>query len=176
MSEMQPSGQRKQRFTSNVIPPIFVAADLTCLFVSAPIALGAHALLIGERIDASVHVAAALMAGIAFFLIRAARDAYAHPFSQIEKADTAVALDYFVAALLSSAIIWQFGLVQLFSRGLMLLYLACTLTTLFVSRFLLRAVVARLARTVGTQVRAVYREGGDHLAHGVAQRREGEVA
>lgn len=147
MSMIQPAGQRKQRFTSNVIPPIFVAADLICLLMSAPLALGAHALLIGERIDAGVHVAAALMAGIAFFLIRAARDAYAHPFSQIEKADTAVALDYLVAALLSSAIIWQFGLVELFSRGLMLLYVACNLTSLFISRFLLRAVVARLARS-----------------------------
>lgn len=147
MNKAQTVVRAKQRFTSNVIPPIFVAADFACLATSAPIALAAYAYFIGERTDFGVHFAAALMAGIAFFLIRSSRDAYAHPFSQNEKADKIVVLDYFVASLLSSAIIWQFGLVERFSRGLMLFYLAAALTTLFVSRFVLRAVVGRLARS-----------------------------
>lgn len=147
MNKVQPVVRTTQRFTSNVIPPIFVVADLACLLLSAPIALGAYAVFIGDRTDFGVHIAAALMAGIAFFLIRSSRDAYAHPFSQNERADIVVALDYIVASLLSSAIIWQFGLVDLFSRGLMLLYVASALTTLFFSRFALRAVVGRLART-----------------------------
>ena len=162
VNKVQPVVRAKQRFTSNVIPPIFVMADLVCLLLSAPIALVAYSVFFGERANFSVHFAAALMAGIAFFLIRSSRDAYAHPFSQIEKADKVVAIDYFVASLLSSAIIWQFGLVDLFSRGLMLLYVGSALTTLFFSRFALRAVVGRLARSgrIGQRV-ALY--GADPL-------------
>ena len=144
---MQVIAKEKQRFTSNVIPPLFIAADLACVIASAPIALAMYALVVGDRIDSRVHIAAALIAGVAFFLIRLSRDAYAHPFSRVENADTVVVLDYIVASLLSSAIVWQLGKVQLFSRGLMLSYVATCVATLFLSRFALRAVVGRLARS-----------------------------
>jgi polysaccharide biosynthesis protein PslA len=149
--------REKHRFTSNVIPPLCISLDLACLVLSAPIALLAHDLLIGGRIDAEVHVAAAVIAGVAFFLIRQSRGAYAQPLSHLRSTDRGVALDYIVAALLSSAIIWQFGLVDLFSRGLMLLYVASCAATLFLSRFLLRAGLQALSSSgrIGQRV-AIY--------------------
>ena len=127
MNQAQPVIRAKQRFTSNVIPPLFVATDLLCLVASAPLALLAHALIVGGRIDPDVHAVAAVVAAVAFFMIRSARDAYAQPFFQATGSDGAVAIDYVVGSLFSIAIIWQFGLVDLFSRGLMLLYVATAL-------------------------------------------------
>jgi hypothetical protein len=131
--------------------------DLCCLLACAPVALFLHDLLIGGRIDVKVHVAAAVICGVAFFLIRQSRGAYAQPLSYLRDNDNAVVADYVMAALLSSAIVWQFGLADLFSRGLMLLYLGCTASTLFVSRFVIRALISQLARSgrIGQRV-AIY--------------------
>jgi Undecaprenyl-phosphate glucose phosphotransferase len=122
-----------------------MGVDLLCLVLSAPLALLAHDFLIGGRIVAEVHVVAGVIAGVAFFLIRQSRGSYAQPLTQLRSTDKGVALDYVVAALLSSAIIWQFGLVDLFSRGLMLLYVASCAATLFVSRFAIKAALHALS-------------------------------
>jgi Undecaprenyl-phosphate glucose phosphotransferase len=152
-----PIVHEKARFTSNVIPPICLLVDLICLLSSAPFALLLHRLLIGGRIDVEVHVAAAVISGVAFFLIRQSRGAYAQPLSYIRTTDNAVVADYTIAALLSSAIIWQFGLAELFSRGLMLLYVTSCAISLLVSRFILRNVITQLARSgrIGQRV-AIY--------------------
>lgn len=134
-----------------------MGVDLACLVVSAPIALIAHNFLLGGRIDAEVHMAAAVIAGVAFFLIRQSRNSYAQPLTQLRSTDKGVAVDYVVAALLSSAIIWQFGLVDLFSRGLMLLYVASCAATLFVSRFAIKAALHALSSSgrIGQRI-AIY--------------------
>jgi Undecaprenyl-phosphate glucose phosphotransferase len=134
-----------------------MGVDLACLAISAPLALAAHDFLLGGRIDAEVHIAAGVIAAVAFFLIRQSRGAYSQPLSQLRTTDKGVALDYIVAALLSSAIIWQFGLVDLFSRGLMLMYVASCAFTLFVSRFALTAAFHALSSSgrIGQRV-AIY--------------------
>jgi Undecaprenyl-phosphate glucose phosphotransferase len=134
-----------------------MGVDLACLILSAPLALLAHDMLIGGKIDAEVHIAAGVIAGVAFFLIRQSRGSYVQPLTQLRSTDKGVALDYVVAALLSSAIIWQFGLVDLFSRGLMLLYVASCAATLFISRFALKAALHALSSSgrIGQRV-AIY--------------------
>jgi Undecaprenyl-phosphate glucose phosphotransferase len=157
LNKSGPIIKEMHRFTSNVIPPLCVSLDLACLILSVPISLLAHSLIVGGPIDAEVHLAAAVIAAVAFFLIRQSHAAYAQPLSQMRNADKAVALDFVVAALLSIAIVWQFGLVDLFSRGLMLAYVVSCASTLFVSRFLLRAALYALSASgrIGQRV-AIY--------------------
>ena len=143
-----PRLQRKTgyRFSSRVVAPLALAADILCLILGAPVAVGLYALTIGERIVPQVHVAAAVIAAVAFLLIRLSRDAYSRPLGRSQDADQGVVFDYFIAVLLSTATIWQFGLVDTFSRGLMVFYAGSTIVLLFLSRFLLRHLVWRLAQ------------------------------
>lgn len=147
MNQAQPVFRARQRFTSNVIPPLYIAADMLCLAISAPIALFAHGLVIGGRTDPHVHLVAAVVAAVAFFMIRSARDAYAQSFFHDTSSDGAVVVDYVVGSLFSIAIVWQFGLADQFSRGLTLFYVASVITMLFVSRLVLRVGMERLARS-----------------------------
>lgn len=135
-----------QRYTSNVVAPLTVLADLICLLAAIPSASVIYGVLIGERVDTDVHVAAAVLAAVAFFLIRQSRGAYSTPWTQMESIDTAVIADYAIAALLSSAVIWQFGQLERFSRALSVIYVGQCFLTLLISRFVMRAWLLRLAR------------------------------
>ncbi|WP_294198360.1 undecaprenyl-phosphate glucose phosphotransferase [uncultured Sphingomonas sp.] len=134
-----------RRFTSNVIPSLVFTVDLLCLVVSVPVAVILYTLVFRQEVVPGVHTAAGFIAAIAFFLIRQSRGVYSQSFSVLQSGDTAVAVDYLMSALLSSAVVWQFGLVDEFSRGLTLAYVGSVTTTLFVSRFVLRAALRRLA-------------------------------
>ena len=134
-----------RRFTSNVIPSMVFAIDLLCLIVSVPVAFLLYTVIVGQTVVPGVHTAAGFIAGVAFFLIRQSRGVYSQSFSLLQSGDTAVALDYLMSALLSSAIVWQFGLVDEVSRGLTLAYVGSATGLLFVSRFVLRATLRRLA-------------------------------
>lgn len=144
-----------RRFTSNVIPSLVFIVDLLCLVVSAPLALFAYDLIVGSLIVPGVHTAAAFIAGVAFFLIRQSRGVYSQSLALLRSSDSAVAIDYLIAALLSSAIVWQFGIVDQVSRGLMLAYVAASVASLFFSRFLLRAGLDRLAQSGRIRQRVV---------------------
>ncbi|KQN91018.1 undecaprenyl-phosphate glucose phosphotransferase [Sphingomonas sp. Leaf231] len=134
-----------RRFTSNVIPSMVFVMDLLCLVVSVPVAVILYTVSTGLIVVPGVHTAAGFIAGVAFFLIRQSRGVYSQSFVLLQSGDTAVALDYLVSALLSSAIVWQFGLVDEFSRGLTLAYVGSATGSLFVSRFVLRVALRRLA-------------------------------
>ncbi|MEH3102515.1 MAG: undecaprenyl-phosphate glucose phosphotransferase [Sphingomonas phyllosphaerae] len=134
-----------RRFTSNVIPSMVMIVDLLCLIVSAPVAVILYTSIFQQNVVPGVHTAAAFIAGIAFFLIRQSRGVYGQSIVLLQSGDTAVAVDYLMSALLSSAIVWQFGLVDEFSRGLTLTYVGAVTGLLFVSRFVLRAALRRLA-------------------------------
>ena len=134
-----------RRFTSNVIPSLVFVVDLLCLLVAVPVAVLSYSLAVGLVVVPGVHTAAAFIAGVAFFLIRQSRGVYGQSVAVLQSGDTGVTFDYVIAALLSSAIVWQFGLVDEFSRGLTLVYVAATTGLLFVSRFVLRATLRRLA-------------------------------
>ncbi len=134
-----------RRFTSNVIPSLVFMVDLLCLVISVPAAVIVYTLVVGESVVAGVHTAAAFIAGVAFFLIRQSRGVYGQSYLVLQAGDTAVALDYLMSALLSSAIVWQFGLVDQFSRGLTLAYVGAATGMLFVSRYVLRVALRRLA-------------------------------
>lgn len=144
-----------RRFTSNVIPSLVFIVDLLCLLIGAPIALLAYVIVISPFVVPGVHTAAAVIAGVAFFLIRQSRGVYTQSLALLRSSDSAVAVDYIIAALLSSAIVWQFGLVDAFSRGLTLAYVGSVVGSLLVSRPLLRAMLERAARSGRIRQRVV---------------------
>ena len=119
--------------------------DLICIAVAVPITLGLYGLLVGLPLDIKVHISAATIAAVAFFLVRVSRGAYDCALSRTQEAETGVMLDYIIGALLSVCVIWQFGLSDRFSRGAMLIYLFCSLVTLFLGGYALRAVTILLA-------------------------------
>lgn len=134
-----------RRFTSNVIPSLVFIVDLFCLLLSVPAAVVGYSLIVGLPLVPGVHLAAAFIAGVAFFLIRQSRGVYTQSIAVLRSGDGAVGFDYMIAALLSSAIVWQFGLVDEFSRGLTLAYVVAAIGSLVISRFFLRATLRRLA-------------------------------
>ena len=158
-SKLPASGQR---YTSNVIAPLTVLLDLVCLLAAAPLAVLAYAWFVGDKFEPGVHMVAAFIAGGAFLLIRQAQGVYSQPLAQLRNVDTIVVVDYAVAALLSSAIIWQFGLVDKFSRGLTLFYVGICLFILLISRFVHQTMLARLARSgrIGQRA-AIYGADGE---------------
>jgi Undecaprenyl-phosphate glucose phosphotransferase len=136
----------RHRYSSRIIAPLALATDAACLLLAAPLALLLHRLFIGGRHETQVNIAAAIVAAVAFLLIRLSRDAYSHPLGRAQDADQGVVFDYFIAALLSVATIWQFGLADDVSRGLMVFYVGGAIIMLFLSRFGLRQVIWQLAK------------------------------
>jgi polysaccharide biosynthesis protein PslA len=138
---------RRRRFTSNIIPPLALLIDIICLFAAAPLALLLYPPLFNQPLNEAIHVTPALIAGFGFLLIRLSRDAYRSPFGTGQGADQGIVFDYLIAASLSIVTIWQMGQLAEFSRGLMVLYVATVLTLLMASRFIMRRLVWRLAKS-----------------------------
>jgi polysaccharide biosynthesis protein PslA len=133
------------RFTSNIVGPIFLAADLICLAISAPMALFAYDQLVGVRVILSVHVFAFAVMAAAFLLIRSSRRAYRRTLVDLVDGDGEVFVDAIVATLVASALVWQFGMIDNYSRGVSLLFLASMISTLAISRPLIGRYLDRLA-------------------------------
>lgn len=138
---------RIQRYTSGIIPPLTFGLDVVCMAVAVPIAVGLYALIIGDHVAVDLHVAAAVIAAVAFLLIRQGRGIYSSPLALLRDIDTMVVLDYAIAAMLSSAIVWQLGLVERFSRGLTLIYVGTCAAILLATRFMFAALLRRMSRS-----------------------------
>jgi polysaccharide biosynthesis protein PslA len=125
---------QRVRFTSNVLRTIGVANDFLCLLISYGLTLLIYDWLIGQYFDRQMHETAAIVTGINFFLIRLSRDSYSAFRSQGEDVGQGAMIDFLVATTLSGFTISLFGSAPDFSRGLALIYVAVSLTLLFVSR------------------------------------------
>ncbi|SNS83785.1 Undecaprenyl-phosphate glucose phosphotransferase [Sphingomonas laterariae] len=136
----------KLRFTSNVISSLAAVADLICLLLAGPVAALIYDQLIGLPYDESIHTTAAIIAGVNFFLIRLSRDAYSSPLARGGEAHQGGVLDYVIASVLVVATIWQLGMLDTFSRGVILAYVVTVLALLFVSTYALRGAIALLVK------------------------------
>ncbi|AGH48392.1 MULTISPECIES: undecaprenyl-phosphate glucose phosphotransferase [Sphingomonadales] len=136
----------KVRFTSNVIASMAVVTDFICLLLAVPISLFVYDLLVGDLFDASIHSTAAIIAAVNFFLIRLSRDAYSSPMARGGEAHQGGVLDYMIASILVVATIWQLGMLDMFSRGVILAYIASVLMLLYLGTFVLRGAIALLVR------------------------------
>ena len=132
------------RFTSNVVGSLFLVTDIVCFIFAAPITLLAYSLVRGSRLAVPVHITAFILMLGSFLLIRSSRQAYRR--SLLDLSDTSdTTFDAVISSLIASALIWQAGLVEHYSRGITLLFLLTVVLTLSVSRPILHRFIARLA-------------------------------
>ena len=133
------------RFTSNVVGTMFLLADIICFAISAPITLVAYSQLRGQRVVAPVHITAFILMLGSFLLIRSSRHAYRRSLLDLgDHSDTT--FDAVISSLIATALIWQAGLVDRYSRGVTLLFLLSVVLCLSVSRPILHRIITRLAR------------------------------
>jgi FlaA1/EpsC-like NDP-sugar epimerase len=134
------------RFTSNVVGSLFLFTDLICFVIAAPITVAAYSLVRGSRLEVPVHITAFILMLGSFLLIRSSRQAYRR--SLLDLSDTSdTTFDAVISSLIASALIWQAGLVDHYSRGITLLFLLTVVLCLSVSRPLLHRLITRLAET-----------------------------
>jgi len=141
-----PVTQQKRgiRFTSNVVGSLTLLTDVACFIVSAPIALIAYSVIRGQRIVVPVHITAFILMLGSYLLIRMSRQAYRRSLLDLrESSDTT--FDAVISSLIATALIWQAGLVDDYSRGVTLLFLLSVVVTLSISRPLLHWTITRLA-------------------------------
>ncbi|MFL6720880.1 MAG: exopolysaccharide biosynthesis polyprenyl glycosylphosphotransferase [Sphingomonas sp.] len=132
------------RFTSNVVGSLFLVTDIICFALAAPITLAAYSVLRGVPIAASVHITAFILMLGSFLLIRSSRQAYRRSLLDLsDNSDTT--FDAVISSLIASALIWQAGLVNDYSRGITLLFLLTVVVCLSVSRPILHRIITRLA-------------------------------
>jgi polysaccharide biosynthesis protein PslA len=140
----EPSAKRGLRFTSNVVGSLFLVTDIICFIVAAPVTLLAYSLVRGSRMEISVHVTAFVLMLGSFLLIRSSRQAYRRSLLDLsDNSDTT--FDAVISSLIASALIWQAGMVEHYSRGITLLFLLTVVLCLSVSRPLLHRMITRLA-------------------------------
>lgn len=133
------------RFTSNIVGPIFLLADVLCLLASIPVALLAYDLLVGERVIYSVHIFALTVLSASFLLLRSSKRAYRRTLVDLTHEGDDALVDAVISSLLASALVWQFGMIGNYSRGVSLLYLVSLLASLTISRPIIRALLNRMA-------------------------------
>ena len=150
------SSSRPIRFTSNIVGPIFLAADLLCLFASIPVALLAYDFLRGARVVASVHIFAFAVLAASFLLLRSSKRAYRRTLVDLMHEEGDAFVDAVVSSLLASALVWQFGMIGNYSRGISLLYLASLLASLALTRPLIRMALRRMAERGAIEQRIAF--------------------
>ncbi|WP_395622042.1 exopolysaccharide biosynthesis polyprenyl glycosylphosphotransferase [Sphingomonas daechungensis] len=154
----RPAGDRRPRvrFTSNIVGPIFLLADFICLAISVPIALVSYSFLVGVPVNYPVHIFALAVLIAAFLLIRSSRRAYRRTLVDLMHEEGDALVDATVASLLASALVWQFGLIENYSRGVSLLYLLSLLVCLAISRPLIRIFLTRMASSGAIEQRIAF--------------------
>ncbi|MCY7281123.1 MAG: exopolysaccharide biosynthesis polyprenyl glycosylphosphotransferase [Sphingomonas bacterium] len=133
------------RFSSNIAGPILLAGDLLCLIAAVPIALAAYRLMTDQNLVTSVHVFAFCATASAFVLLRLSRRSYRQSLVSLADHGDPI-IDAIASVLIASAVVWQFGLIENFSRGITLLYAAALVLTLMISRPLIHLSLRGLAR------------------------------
>jgi Undecaprenyl-phosphate glucose phosphotransferase len=151
-----PFGNDRIRFTSNVVGSLTLLTDVLCVLASAPIALLAFAVFRGLKVVPSVHIFAFMLMLGSFLLIRSSRQAYRRSMLDPIESYVDAAFDAVVSCLIASALVWQIGLVEDYSRGVTILFLVSVVGCLWLSRPILRGVVKVLARRGNIQQRIVF--------------------
>jgi Undecaprenyl-phosphate glucose phosphotransferase len=132
------------RFTSNVVGSLYLVADIICFVIAAPVTLLAYSLVRGSRVEVSVHITAFVLMLGSFVLIRSSRQAYRRSLLDLsDNGDTT--FDAVISSLIASALIWQAGMVEHYSRGITLLFLFTVVLCLSVSRPLLHRLTTQLS-------------------------------
>ena len=144
------------RFTSNIFGALHFAMDGLCFVVAAPLAVIAYSLIRRSSLHPPVHVLAFCLMLLSFLLIRSSRNAYGRSLLDPSEGYTGVVLDATMSSLVATALIWQAGLIQHYSRGVTLIFLVTVIATLAASRPALGFIVRRLLKTGQIEQRIVF--------------------
>jgi Undecaprenyl-phosphate glucose phosphotransferase len=140
------SAMKATRFTSNIVGPLLFLRDMLSFLLAFPVALLAYQGLVGQQLNAPVHFFAATAMLGSFILLRVSKDSYLQNlFTLNERGDSAV-FDALLAGLVATALVFLSGMVENFSRGVSVLYVAATVTFLAMSRWPFRRMLDRMAR------------------------------
>lgn len=147
------------RFTSNVLRTLGVMNDIVCFLVAYGLAAIAYELALGYFYDGLLHRSAAIILCINFLLIRVSRDGYSAFRGQGEDVGGGAIADFVLASALTTLVVFQLDMVEKFSRGLALAFMAFVVLLLFVSRIVFRRMISRLMErgVIGQRV-AIYAE------------------
>ena len=151
-----PARRSPLRFTSNICGTLYLGADIICLLASIPVSLFAYSYLVGSRLNIQVHTFALCVAACTFLLIRHSRHAYRITLAGHENDYGELVVDAAASMLLASAVVWQFGLINHYSRGITLLFLASFSIALVVSRPVVRTCIKALAKRGSIQQRIAF--------------------
>lgn len=141
-----PGRDLRIRFTSNVVGPLVLTADVICFLLSAPIAFFAFSVVRGSEVVMGVHLLAFFLMLSSFLLVRSSRQGSRRGLLEPNERFGDLAFDAVLSSLVASALIWQAGLVEHYSRGLTLLFLVSLIACLAASRPLLSWAFRALAR------------------------------
>ena len=144
------------RFTSNVAGPIYFLADALSLLVTASIAVVVYVLLTGNALAPSVHLFAFVTTALTFFLIRASRNVYNRAAAPLFETEDDSAIEGVGSVLIASALVWQFGLIEEYSRGVVLTFLLVFVLAQVVARNGVRQILGRLANAGAIQQRIAF--------------------
>jgi polysaccharide biosynthesis protein PslA len=157
------------RFTSNVLRTLGVANDVICFAVAYLLAAIVYEFSIGYFYDGMLHRSTAIILCINYLLIRISRDGYAVFKGQGEDVGGSAIADFILATALTTLVVVQLDMLDRFSRGLGLYFVALAIVLLFLSRIAFRRIVSRLMDkgVIGQRV-AIYAES-ETLADKVAK-------
>ncbi|QNN65331.1 undecaprenyl-phosphate glucose phosphotransferase [Sphingomonas rhizophila] len=134
------------RFTSNIVGPAILMADVICLGLSAVMALLLYDAIFDTPVVPAVHRFALVVVSVSFLLLRSSKQAYRQTLMNGLQDSGEAVFDAAVSVFLTAAVVWQFGFIDDYSRGVSVLYLFSLIATIIVSRPILRWFLASQAR------------------------------
>ena len=153
--------RRRMRFTSNLLTTLGVASDVICFIVAFFAAIAIYHSIFDRGIDEPLHMNAAIILAINYFLIRISRDGYTTFRGQGADAGQGGVYDFVIALLLTGLTATQLRSTGAMSTGMTGIYVATCATLLMLSRMPFRR-MAWLLMEKGVIGQRVVIYGADH--------------
>jgi polysaccharide biosynthesis protein PslA len=126
--------RRRMRFTSNLLTTLGIASDVFCFIVAFFASLAIYDSIFSNWVDRPLHVNAAIILAINYFLIRISRDGYVTFRGQGSDAGQGGVYDFLIALVLTGLTASQLKATDDMSTGMTGIYIATTATLLMLSR------------------------------------------
>lgn len=155
--------RRYLRLTTNTLISLGVVSDIFSLMFAALLTPPLYALISNLYFDPKLHGSAAILLAFNYFLIRLSRDAYAQAASQGNDVGSGAILDFLLAVTLAAITAAQFEIIDKFSRGILFIFVALSVTFFFFARIATRRIAYALmnAGIVGQRVAIYGADGGN---------------
>jgi polysaccharide biosynthesis protein PslA len=126
--------RRRMRFTSNLLTTLGIASDVLCFIVAFFAAMAIYAAVFDRGIDQPLHMNAAIILAINYFLIRISRDGYTTFRGQGSDVGQGGVYDFVIALVLTGLTATQLRSTSAMSTGMTGIYVASCATLLMLSR------------------------------------------